>query len=98
MRARLLERPAISLFHSVLSGAVAERRSGFNPLAFTAAMKLDRILARLLPVKPAATGLTLASLALIAGRSSGIRAGSSPSKSATRLIDEFRSRRRVSER
>src|SRR5438128_1128710 len=97
MRARLFERPAISFFHAALRGVFAERWTGFKPLAFTAAIKLDRMLLKLLLVKPAATGLTVASLVLIAGRSSGTRAGSSPTNSATRLIDERRSRSRVSE-
>ena len=92
MRARLFERPAISFVHSALSGVLAERWTGFNPLAFTAAMKSDRMLLKLLLVRPAATGLTAASLALIAGRSSGMRAGSSPSNDATRLTAERRSR------
>ena len=48
-------------------------------------------------VRPAATGLTVASLALIAGRSSGMRAGSSSSRDATRITAERRSRRRVTE-
>ena len=69
-----------------LSGVLAERCTGFNPLTFTAVRKPERRLAEGLGTSiPAAIGLTLASLALIAGKSSGMAAGSSPSRSATRF-------------
>ena len=70
----------------------------YYPLTFTAARKFDLMLLKLLLVRPAATGPTVASLALIARRSSGMRAGSSPTISATRFVDERRSRSRVTER
>src|SRR5579864_7588559 len=63
-----------------------------------AAMKLDRILLKLLAVRPELAGFTLARLALIAGRSRGMRAGSSLMKCETRFTDDTRSRRRVAER
>src|SRR5450759_2370429 len=98
MRDRRFERPTINFFHSSLRAVLAECWTGFNPLALMAAKKLDLMLLKLLLVRPAATGLTVASLALIAGRSRGMRAGSSPTNNATRLIEERRSRNRVSER
>src|SRR5262249_14471113 len=49
-------------------------------------------------VIPTATGLTAARSALIAGMASGMARGSWPSRSATRLTAEIRSRRRVNER
>ena len=72
MCARLAERFAISFFHRVLSGVLARRWTGFNPLAFTAAKKFERMLAKLFVVKPEAAGITAASLALIARRSSAM--------------------------
>ena len=98
MCVRLPERSVNSFVHAGLSGVLAGRWNGLNPLNFTAATKSDRMLLKVLPVRPAAAGLTAASLALIAGSSSGIRAGSSPTSTATRFIAEQRSRSRVSER
>ena len=71
--------------------------TGIKPLAFTAARKSERILAKRLVVMPTATGLTAASRALIAAISSAMAAGSSPSRIATRFTAETRSRRRVAE-
>ncbi len=81
----------------MLNGVLAERSTGLRPLALTAARKSERMLAMVLGVSPAATGLMAPSLALIAGRSSGMRAGSSASKAATRFTADRRSLRRVSE-
>src|SRR5262249_34131052 len=76
----------------------AEERTDFNPLALTAPRRLVRMLLNVLRLRPETAGAMAASLALIAGRSSGMRPASSPNRSATRLTDERRSRRRVSER
>jgi hypothetical protein len=62
-----------------------------------AARKSERMLAIRLAVMPAATGLTPANPALIAAMSSGMAAGSWPSRSATRFTAEIKSRRRVGE-
>src|SRR5216684_750971 len=97
MRARLSESPATKCVHAALIGVLPERWTGFNRLAFTAAIKSDRMLLKLLLLRPAATGLMGASLELIAGISSSTRAGSSPNKVATLLTAERRSRRRVTE-
>ena len=51
-----------------------------TPLAFSAARKSDRMLARRLRVIPTATGLTAASLALIALISTAMAAGSFPNR------------------
>ena len=69
-----------------------------TPLAFTAAMKSERILVKRLAVMPAATGLISASRVLISGRSSRRAAGSWPSSTATRFTAERRSRTRVGPR
>ena len=69
--------------------------TGIKPLAFTAARKSERILARRLVEIPTATGLTAASRPLITGISSTMAAGSSPSRIATRFTADIRSRRRV---
>ena len=55
------------------------------------------MLLRLLVFRPAATGFTAASLTLSAGKLSGIRSRSSPSRNATRVTAERRSLRRVAE-
>ncbi len=78
-----------------LNGDLPLALTGIMPLAFTAARKSERILAKRLVVIPTATGLTAASRALIAPISSAMAAGSSPSRMATRFTAETRSRRRV---
>ena len=80
-----------------LMGDLSSILSGFTPLAFTAARKSERMLAKRLAVRPNAAGLTLARRALIAPISSGIAAGSFPNMMATRFVADFRSRNRVPE-
>src|SRR5262249_5573701 len=80
-----------------LKGDLSSTLSGFIPLAFTAARKSERMLAKRLAVKPNAAGLTAASRALIAPISRGMAAGSFPNKIAIRLVPDFRSRSRVPE-
>src|SRR5262249_39941652 len=67
------------------SGALVERCIGFNPLSFTAVRKPERRLDRVLELTPNAIGLMLASLVLIPGRSSAIRAGSFAKKAGNSL-------------
>ena len=71
--------------------------TGFTPLAFTAAMKSDRMLAKRFADMPTASGLIALSRTAIARISSGMPAGSLPRRSATRFTAERRSRRRVAE-
>src|SRR5262249_49357094 len=94
---RLAESFANSFFHRRLRGVLVERRTGLNPLASTAAMKLVLILLKVFGLRPKAAGVMAASLMLVAGRSSGRRAGSSPKSSATLLTEERRARSCVSE-
>ena len=55
------------------------------------------MLAKRFVVMPAATGLMAAKRVLIVGKSSAIRPGTFPSRSATRITAERRSRNRVGE-
>src|SRR6266481_8864023 len=96
--ARFSESMAINSVQAGLSGVFDFRSTGLKPLAFTAARKSERMLAKLFAVKPAAIGLTAASLDATAGRSSRMTDGSSRSNAATRLTADRRSRSRVGER
>jgi hypothetical protein len=78
-----------------LNGDLPWSLTAITPQAFAAARKSERILARRLVEIPTATGLTAASRVLIAPISSGMAAGSSPSRMATRFTADTRSRRRV---
>jgi hypothetical protein len=98
MCTRFSESIASSFNQAGLNGALGSRWTGLRPLAFTAARKQERMLAKLFGVRPAASGLTGASLALIAVRSRGMRDGSSRSNDATRLTPERKSRRRLAMR
>jgi hypothetical protein len=73
MCARLALIFANSFFHFGLNGVLGADRVGFKPLALTAAKKFVRILLKVFGVRPATAGVMAASLALIAGRSSGMR-------------------------
>src|SRR5260370_41917422 len=94
MRARLAGSSASKSAQGGDNAALDEASIGLSPLARTAASTSERILLSVFGVSPAATGLMPASLPAIAARSSGRRAGSSPSSAATREIAERRSRRR----
>src|SRR5262249_17374468 len=78
-----------------LIGALVPPLTDAMPLAFTAARKSERRLAKRLALMPAATGLTSASRLLIASKSSRMAAGSCPMRIATRVGAERRSRKRV---
>ena len=71
---------------------------GASPLAFTAATKSERILAKRLGVIPTAIGLTPPSPSRMVSIASGMAAGALPSRWATRFTADRRSRLRLSER
>ena len=71
---------------------------GFSPLAVMAAMRSERILAKLLGLIPAVTGLIAFSLFRSCPRSRAIRPGSSPTKAQKRQMAERRSRILTGER
>jgi hypothetical protein len=64
--------------------------TGSSPLAFTAATKSERILAKRLEVIPEAIGLTLPRPSLIVFIARGMATGVLPSRSATRFFLTWR--------
>src|SRR4051794_25394016 len=95
MWARRPDRLLNSLVQGGLKVLLVREVADSTPLSFAAARKSDRILARRLSVIPIATGLTAASPALISARLNRMAAGSWPSRRATRLTADRRSRWRV---